>query len=356
MSALEYGDVVSETFRVTGLRLSWGASSCPAFPTRGVSAGSMFALTVACAASSSQDIVTSYETIVDRHISEILPLWSSNELNFEWSSRLKSQRVRPTKRTKRDLAAHPYALHPLLAQFFNTREFGQLMQQEMQVPWPLLNREVLLQCERKVDHKAQRVTSNCRSVEHAEAPITERAVRLSLRRTAWELTPLLGDRTKLSLTLELPASSTAGVPKFIIDYCQKRSLKDSVTDLLNAAARLKLPVHRDTISWARPKAAANATQRHAHSDPAETAGASCFTVLFSHATVRALGTIGIALALVQGSALGLYLAHRRASQTNSSSWRGASALADLRRFPSDGELSRLAGRHESAAQIAGLRS
>ena len=221
------------------------------------------------------------------------------------------------------------------------------MWQEMQVPWPLVNREVLLQCERNVDQRAQRVTSKCHSVEHDEAPITERAVRLFLRKTAWELTPLPGDRTKLSLTLELPAISTAGVPKFIIDYCQKKSLKDSVTDLLNAADRLRLPAHRDTIAWARSKAAASAAQQQTQSEPADGVGEASQPTLRGglvsvHTMVRAVGALALALALLQGTALGLYLAYRRASKSNSSSWRSVSALAHLRRFPSDVDLSKLA--------------
>ena len=48
------------------------------------------------AASSGRQLKSVYTTIVNRHISEIMTLFLSDTLNFEWSSRLVSQRPVPT--------------------------------------------------------------------------------------------------------------------------------------------------------------------------------------------------------------------------------------------------------------------
>mmetsp|Transcript_20285 Transcript_20285/g.53353 ORF Transcript_20285/g.53353 Transcript_20285/m.53353 type:complete len:305 (+) Transcript_20285:79-993(+) len=268
----------------------------------------MLALAVACAASTA-DIVTKYEIIVDSHISTIMPLFLSDELNHEWNQRMLSQRL------------------------IQTREFGQLVWQEYQLPWPLANRDLLMQCDRNIDHRSQRITSACKSVEHEKAPLSEHNVRLQLKRTMWEITPLPGDRTHLALRLELPASATHGLPKFVINYCQRQSLKDSVGELLAAAERLRLPVHESFVSWGRSRDVARQHLRVARADRARSVTTPSWLVvassLYSYvgATLSASAALalGLALVLLQGGCLGLYCAYRRAHNkargSGDSSWR-----------------------------------
>ena len=59
----------------------------------------------------------------------------------------------------------------------------------------------------------------------------------------------------------MPASNVAGVPKYIVKYCQTRSLKDSVSQLVAAVQRLQLPPHADFLKWRRSRAAAAAAMR-----------------------------------------------------------------------------------------------
>jgi len=181
-------------------------------------------------------IVASYEVLVDRHISTIMPLFLSDELNAEWNTRLSSQRL------------------------INTRDLGQLVHQEYALPWPLATRDLLMKCHRNPDHRRQKVISECSSVTHPSAPVSDRNVRLSISATRWEVTPEPGDRTRLSLRLELPASATMGVPKAILNYCQTKSLKESVTSLLSTVDRLHLPPDLAFVGWGRTRAqAASAT-------------------------------------------------------------------------------------------------
>ena len=216
-----------------------------------------------------------YETIHDGHISTLMPLFLSDELNSEWNQRLSAQRL------------------------IHTRDLGAIVHQEYALPWPMLPRDLLMRCNRVVDHRAQKVTSTCGSVEHSSAPTTARAVRMEIKRTEWELTPLPGDRTRLRLELELPKRVAIGVPKFVVNYCQRHSLRDSVEALLSTAARLALPSHRAFIGWGRSRAEAAAAGRAAalDDDGAHRAagGWSSLGVLLTAA----------ALALWSGGALGL---------------------------------------------------
>ena len=140
-------------------------------------------------------IRTSYEIVVDRHISEIMPLFWSDELNWEWNTRLSFQRM------------------------IHTREYGQLVYQHYALPWPLATRDTLLSCDRRVHDREARVTSTCRSVQHDGAPVTTSAVRMELTRTAWEVVALPGEKTSIHLDLEMPADVARGVPKQIVNYC-----------------------------------------------------------------------------------------------------------------------------------------
>ncbi|KAL1528678.1 hypothetical protein AB1Y20_010022 [Prymnesium parvum] len=266
----------------------------------------MLALAVACAAST--DIVSNYETTVDRHISEIMPLFLSDELNFEWNSRMVSQRL------------------------IHTREYGQLVWQEYALPWPLANRDLLMQCDRKIDHRAQKVTSQCRSVEHPDAAVSDHVVRLVLKHTMWEVTPLPGDRTRLALRLELPASATAGMPKFVINYCQRQSLRDSVADLLAAVERLKLPTHRSFIPWGRTRAEADAARAAAYDDPSPAAAkwffiytiyTSVCSALFGSLSAFTIAALALACAFIQGGGIGLFWAFRRGLKSSSTGPRSS---------------------------------
>lgn len=265
-------------------------------------------LQLALLAAAATDIISQYETTVDSHISEIMPLFLSDELNFEWNSRMLSQRL------------------------IDTREYGQLVWQEYALPWPLANRDLLLHCDRKIDHRLQRVTSQCKSVNHPSAPISDHVVRLVLSNTKWEVTALPGERTKLSLTLELPASATAGVPKFIINYCQRQSLRDSVSELLAAAKRLKLPVHETFLGWARThaeEALARAAARNSISHAAPvvqwlfiyTICSGIYNTLVGSLSVWTVGALAFAFAFVQGGIFA-YFGYRRSIRALAGDWQG----------------------------------
>lgn len=187
------------------------------------------AVSVSCA-SSPANIKVSYEEVVDHHISHLMPLFLSDELNHEWSPQLQSIE----------------AVH--------TREHGDLTHQTYRLPWPLAPREVLLSCDRKNLGSENVHLSECHSVETEAVPVHKGAVRMTLSRTQWKIVALPGERTKLHLELEVPADEASGIPKPVINYCQLKSLKDSVHHFVKAAERLKLPPHPHFLKWQRTRA------------------------------------------------------------------------------------------------------
>ena len=254
-------------------------------------------------------ISVSYSTVVDMHISEIMPVFLSDELNHEWSP---------------SLASHNQVF---------TREHGMLAHQQYKLPWPLGMRDVLLSCERKTSPRDGVLTSECRSVDTAGSivPISNGAVRMELSHTAWRIEALPDDRTRLSLSLEMPETVAAGVPKNVVRYCQRSSLRDSVSNLIDAVKRLDLPAHESFLRWRRSSVALAAARRLPRAR-----GASAST-LFAWAAEHESSPSVTARVLSTAAMLGMLLAaHALAFACLARLWRGSrrprgdSAIAYIR--------------------------
>ena len=83
---------------------------------------SLLTMSAAAIQSSAQpDLTAVFSAVVDYHISEIMPLFLNDELNFEWADRM----------------IHQETVH--------TRE-GEFCYQQHSMPWPLAPRDLLLRC------------------------------------------------------------------------------------------------------------------------------------------------------------------------------------------------------------------
>ena len=186
------------------------------------------------AAATPATLSASYDVTVDMHISSLMPLFLSDDLNYEWADRL----------------MHQEKVH--------TRSHGALAYQQHSMPWPLAPRDLLLSCEKKSDPRSAVLTSQCHSVEHEDAASPSGFVRFELSNSLWRVTALPNERTHLHLELETPAHSAAGVPKGIVQHIQRKSLRDSVNALLAAVRRLDLPPDETFARWKRSRAEAAA--------------------------------------------------------------------------------------------------
>lgn len=231
---------------------------------------------------SASTLSASHAIEVDGHISSFMSLFHAEELNREWSNRLKVQRA------------------------VSTREFGELVYQSYELPWPLSPRELLMRCERDVDRRANKLVTSCESVDHPSAPRSEHAVRIELKHTQWVVTALPGERTRFELTIVLPASVAANVPAFVVRYCQRSMLRDSVTAFLDANKRLQLPADESFVGWQRTRSAAARARAQAASSRGS---ASHWEVPSLWALVLGLITACAVLqGAMQGGALGLVFA------------------------------------------------
>lgn len=263
---------------------------------------SLVAASLAAVSSDAQQLIrVSYTTVVDTHVSDIMPVFLSDDHNKEWSPSLMDHKI----------------LH--------TKEFGDVAWQQYKLPWPLAPRDCLLTCKREFNHRHHFLTSECHSVEHPMAPVTSDVVRLTLESTAWKIEALPGDRTRLSLTLAAPASDAKGVPAFVLKYIQRSSLKDSVRNLLEAVERLNLPPHEGFLRWQRTRAAAAAAASTATTSTVGRMAPLLFTVS-PFTTIQAL----IAL-------LVLVLAHVLSFGCLASVWRRRRAGSKLPPQDSDGD-------------------
>lgn len=184
----------------------------------------------------------SYTTVVDHHISELMPVYLNDDLNHEWGPNMDFTKI----------------LH--------TKELGDIAWQQYKLPWPLAPRDLVLTCTRAFFQKETYLTSTCQSVDHPAAPVAPGVVRMEMKSSAWKIEALPNEQTRISLTLEVPASEAKGVPNFVLKYIQRSSLKDSVRQLLDAVERLNLPPHEKFLRWQRTRkqgaAAAAAAEAH----------------------------------------------------------------------------------------------
>jgi len=243
------------------------------------------------------DLKAAYTTVADKHISDVMPLFSSDALNFEWAERLTHQ------------------------DRIWTSEHGYLAYQQHSLPWPMSSRDLLLACEVKTYARDAYLTSECRSVEHPAVPHQRGVVRLTLTYTLWRLEALPGSRTRIHLEMGVPVHAAHGVPSRIVNYAQRSSLRDSVTAFLAAVDRLNLPPHEKFIQWRRSRAEA----RHAREALAACSTSTSLwqTFFLDHWLLLALAVIA-----VHCTAFGL-LSHWRSSVVAS---RAASPPLSLQRL------------------------
>lgn len=243
---------MTDEIEVCGLRASFARADVLGLSvaSQPVMVFALFASLGASSVDSEKLLRSTYELTIDRHISELMPLFLSESLSHEWNPRLKS------------------------ATFHDTKELGRLVHQEYSMPWPLATRDMLMRCSTSISQRETRVKMSCGSVQHAVAPVRSGTVRMELSETAWDIVSMPGDRTRIWLSIAVPQAMAVGVPKFVVNYCQRSMLRDSVSNLLGAVDRLQLPHHASFIAWRRTRAEASRAQTVAAVEEWHTRGPS----------------------------------------------------------------------------------
>ena len=113
----------------------------------------------------------------------------------------------------------------------------------------------------------------------------------------WEITSLPGELTKMALRVEVPLDATYGVPKWILNWFQRQSLRELVEDLVAGSKRLRLPVDERVVSWARSRDEVRAVRAHARINaghhPLQSVTAGSWLVLGSLPFAAAVATVAV---------------------------------------------------------------
>jgi hypothetical protein len=86
------------------------------------------------------------------------------------------------------------------------------------LPWPMTDRDYVVQSNLKIDNEANQVVIELKSVEHAKAPKTI-GVRAELVRSLYKLVPRPGRTTEV--TVEIQTDPKGDLPKWLVNVIQK---------------------------------------------------------------------------------------------------------------------------------------
>lgn len=106
------------------------------------------------------------------------------------------------------------------------------------LPWPLANRDYVIQSSIHIDNEAKQVTIALKSVEHAAAPQTI-GVRADLTRSRFKLVPLSAVSTEV--TAEIQTDPKGNLPKWLINLIQRRWPVNTLRKMEAQALRPETP-------------------------------------------------------------------------------------------------------------------
>ena len=106
-------------------------------------------------------------------------------------------------------------------------QFGGLkstIYQELHFPWPLSNRDLVMERNVIVHDKDKTLTSTYRSIEDDRFPEKDSVIRALTPYTMWKFTSLTGEHGEhggTRIELETLTDSKGGIPIWLINYMQK---------------------------------------------------------------------------------------------------------------------------------------
>lgn len=157
------------------------------------------------------------ETIIDSSVSKIAWVLADNKHRKDWVDRL--EKVIGLEKKSADKA---------------------VVYQSFDLPFPISDRDMIIQGTFVIDNKNQKVYLNLKSVEHSKAPETI-GVRAKLHHSKYVLTPIDGGkRTKVEV--EILTDPKGLLPKWLVNIIQKKWPYKTLTGLKN---QVKKPFVKD---------------------------------------------------------------------------------------------------------------
>lgn len=170
--------------------------------------------------------------VTDVHISSLLAVFLTPELNPVWNERLVEQRL--FMLDGRRVAFQVYSL-----------------------PWPIADREFLLYCHDTAFNSDNVYRSSCRSVVSDDLPVGEGRVRAHIQEAHWHFKAEPDGRTRIGFKGSVDPMGP--LPKWLISAAQKVISKSTIQGLLGAQKMLGLPPLERFKHWGGAGIAAETT-------------------------------------------------------------------------------------------------
>ncbi|CAM9238908.1 unnamed protein product [Scytosiphon promiscuus] len=122
---------------------------------------------------------------------------------------------------------------------------GGILFQKYDMPWPVKDREVVLQRNVRLDKRAKKMIATYQSTDHPARPITSSAVRAIVHRTSWILTSMGGSRT--AIDFETSTDPKGSLPSAVVGFMQMKFPRDTVAGFVSSARDVE--VHSAMVKW-----------------------------------------------------------------------------------------------------------
>ncbi|CAM9455474.1 unnamed protein product [Choristocarpus tenellus] len=162
------------------------------------------------------------ETVVDEHISQLYTAFLDTSLTLEWVRFLvevKEHDIKGSRRSKGVTAINgPHV---------------DLIYQKYDMPWPVRDRDIVLQRTIQIDKKAKSMHATYHSTEHPLHPVYETVVRAQVHWTSWLLSAVEDGRTRIEF--ETQTDPRGSLPGSIVAFMQKSFPKSTMRGFVGSA-------------------------------------------------------------------------------------------------------------------------
>lgn len=121
-----------------------------------------------------------------------------------------------------------------------------IIYQVYDLSWPISDRDYVMKRQIILDPAKRVATVTYNSVEHASVPADDCCVRAQTYQTYWRLTDT---DTGTHVEVEVHTNPKGSLPAWLVNMVQKGWPKNSITGLLNRAAKPDIKVHPEVASW-----------------------------------------------------------------------------------------------------------
>lgn len=173
------------------------------------------------------------ETVVNEHIGRLYTAFLDTKSALDWVRFLSEVEELPPLPTA------------AAADHRRSGAGGGVLFQRFDMPWPVKDREVVLQRRIQVDKRSKKMTATYHSTDHPLRPITSSAVRAIVHMTNWELTALGGGKT--AVQFETRTDPKGALPGAVVGIMQKKFPRETIAGFVKNAK--KAPVHKMMTKW-----------------------------------------------------------------------------------------------------------